>query len=97
MNVGRELDSFGVGETEHFVVVQNSVHVFDPYSIHWAVAYQPLVVCLLTLRNITIRQLIMSMDHFISFIIKINNLRDSCKIYTSAGVVALLPILSPLE
>lgn len=72
MNIGCELDSLRVGETEHLVVIENSVHVFDPYSIHRPIADQPLVVCFLTLQEI---------PKHVQQLQKLNNLRNTFSVY----------------
>ena len=48
-----ELDTLAVCQTEHLVVVQHSVHVLNPQSIHWTITYDPLVIlsCVLHSRN----------------------------------------------
>ena len=40
----RKLDSFGIGKTKSFVIVQHSVHVFDPNRVHWAVEDNPFTI-----------------------------------------------------
>lgn len=44
VHVGCQLDSLRVGQAEHLVVIQHSVHVFYPQSIHRTIANNPLVV-----------------------------------------------------
>ena len=39
-----ELDAFTVSQAQHLVVIQHSVHVFNPQSVHWSIAYDPLMV-----------------------------------------------------
>ena len=39
-----KLDSLTVGQTKHLVVIQNSVHVFDPQSVYRSVTHNPLVI-----------------------------------------------------
>ena len=39
-----KLDSFTVGQAKHLVVIQNSVHVFDPQSVYRSVTHNPLVI-----------------------------------------------------
>ena len=39
-----KLDSLTVGQTKHLVVIQNSVHVFDPQSVYRPVTHYPLVI-----------------------------------------------------
>lgn len=39
-----KLDSLTVGQAKHLVVIQNSVHVFDPQSVYRSVTHNPLVI-----------------------------------------------------
>ena len=39
-----QFDSLRVGQTQHFVIVQHGVHVFNPQSVNGAVAHDPFVV-----------------------------------------------------
>ena len=39
-----KLDSLAVGQTEHLVVIQHSVHVLNPQGVNWPIADHPLVV-----------------------------------------------------
>ena len=39
-----QLDSLTVGQAKHLVVIQNSVHVFDPQSVYRSVTHNPLVI-----------------------------------------------------
>ena len=39
-----KLDSLTVSQTKHLVVIQNSVHIFDPQSVHRSVTHNPLVI-----------------------------------------------------
>ena len=44
MDGGVELDALAVGQAEHLVVIQHSVHVLYPEGIHGTIADDPLVV-----------------------------------------------------
>lgn len=37
-----KLDDFPGAKAQFFIVVQNSVHVLNPYSIHWPIKHVPL-------------------------------------------------------
>jgi len=43
VNVGSELDPLTVCQTEHLVVVENRVHVFNPQGINRSIANDPLM------------------------------------------------------
>ena len=51
VDVWRKLDSLRVGQAQHFVVVQHSVHVLDPQGVHRAITDHPLVVRRGVLKN----------------------------------------------
>lgn len=38
-----KFDSLAVGQTEHLVVIQHSIHVLNPQGINWSIADHPLV------------------------------------------------------
>ena len=43
----REFDDFSAAETELLVVIQHSVHVLNPHSIHWAIKHVPSLVIII--------------------------------------------------
>jgi len=51
VDVRRKLDSLGVGQAQHLVVVQHGVHVLNPQGVHRAITDHPLVVCRRVLKN----------------------------------------------
>ena len=44
MNGGIKFNTLAVGKTQHFIIIQDGVHVFYPQSIHRAVTYDPFVI-----------------------------------------------------
>ena len=39
-----QLDPLRVGKTQHLVIIENSVHILNPQSVHWSVANHPFVI-----------------------------------------------------
>ena len=39
-----EFDDFSACKTKLLIVVQNSVHVFNPHGVNWSVKYVPFLV-----------------------------------------------------